>query len=61
MSLPASLDEFRAMVRAENAAMLEAAFQMMESTTDTRMTTYESRISKEVKRTEKALADGNQC
>ena len=67
--MPASLDEFRAMVRAENAAMLEAAFQKMESTTDTRLTCYENRILKEVsdlqKRTEqlelreKAHADEN--
>ena len=64
-----SLDEIRAMFKAENALMLDAAIQMMEGAIDARMTGYENRISKEVsdlqKRTEqlelreKARAEGN--
>ena len=64
-----SLDEIRAMFRAENAAMLDAALQKMEGAIDARMTGYENRISTEVsdlqKRAvqlelrEKARADGN--
>ena len=51
-----SLDEIRAMFRAENTAMLDAALQKMEGVIDARMTGYENRISTEVsdlqKRTE---------
>ena len=64
-----SIEEIRAMFRAENALMLDAALQKMEGAIDARMTGYENRISKEVsdlqKRTEqlelreKARAEGN--
>ena len=64
-----SIEEIRAMFRAENALMLDAAIQKMEGAIDAMMTGYENRISKEVsdlqKRTEqlelreKARAEGN--
>ena len=48
MSVSASLDEIRAMFRAENAARLDATLLKMEGAIDARMTCYETRLMKEV-------------